>query len=1000
MTTLASSYDPSSFESRLYAQWEAAGYFVPSGKGEPYTVLLPPPNVTGTLHMGHAFQQTLMDALVRYHRMRGFDTLWQVGTDHAGIATEMVVSRNLALEGNGETRDSLGREGFIAKVWEWKAESGDTIERQMRRLGTSSDWSRSTFTMDPQPSAAVNEAFVRWYEQGLIYRGQRLVNWDPVLKTAISDLEVENVEEDGFLWSIRYPLADGVTYEHVEHDADGNETLRETRNYLVVATTRPETMLGDTAVMVHPDDARYATLHNARIVLPLTGRQVPVITDDYVDRAFGTGVVKVTPAHDFNDYAVGVRHDLPLINLFTKDARIKWSRWQDGAQPQGDTVQQDGSLLIANKILLGPEFLLDGTVDEIPEKFQGLDRFEARKLVLSELDEQGLLVETRPHKLQVPRGDRTGQVIEPYLTSQWFVKMDALAKRGLELVESGQIKFVPPNWINTYRHWMENIQDWCISRQLWWGHRIPAWFDADGNIYVGRNEEEVRQKYGLAPDDEILQDDDVLETWFSSQLWPFSTLGWPDANAMAERGFERYLPSSVLVTGFDIIFFWVARMIMATDSFTGQVPFRDVYITGLIRDAQGQKMSKSKGNVLDPLDIIDGISIEALVAKRTTGLMKPKDAPKIEKATRKEFPDGIIAHGADALRFTIAALATHGRDIKFDLGRAEGYKNFCNKLWNATRFVLMNTEGARFNGVPQPRTEAEQWILARLDKVTAETHAHYANYRFDLLTQSLYEFAWNAFCDWFVELAKPALNGTVQDSTLAAAGSTPEAIEHAEDAASTRHTLLYVLEALLRLLHPLTPFVTEELWQQVAPRLGITAATISLQAFPQAGDIDTHGYASAEADVEWLKSMVSALRRVRSELNVPPSKQVRLLLQAGTQDDRTRVARFASQLSFLLRLETIDWLDAGQEAPPSAAAIVGELTLLVPLEGLVDMDAERTRLDKEIKRVEGEIGKCNGKLGNATFVENAPAVVVEQERARLNDWTTQLTGLREQRAKI
>ncbi|NHF67872.1 valine--tRNA ligase [Xanthomonas hortorum] len=961
MTTLASSYDPSSFESRLYAQWEAAGYFVPSGKGEPYTVLLPPPNVTGTLHMGHAFQQTLMDALVRYHRMRGFDTLWQVGTDHAGIATEMVVSRNLALEGNGETRDSLGREGFIAKVWEWKAESGDTIERQMRRLGTSSDWSRSTFTMDPQPSAAVNEAFVRWYEQGLIYRGQRLVNWDPVLKTAISDLEVENIEEDGFLWSIRYPLADGVTYEHVEHDADGVETLREIRDYLVVATTRPETMLGDTAVMVHPDDARYATLHNARIVLPLTGRQVPVITDDYVDRAFGTGVVKVTPAHDFNDYAVGVRHDLPLINLFTVTATIN---------------------------------------DNAPERYRGLDRYDARKLVLSELEDLGVLVETKPHKLQVPRGDRTGQVIEPYLTDQWFVKMDALAKRGLELVESGQIKFVPPNWINTYRHWMENIQDWCISRQLWWGHRIPAWFDDAGRCYVGHDEAEVRAKHGLGADVALHQDSDVLETWFSSQLWPFSTLGWPDANAMAERGFERYLPSSVLVTGFDIIFFWVARMIMATDSFTGQVPFRDVYITGLIRDAQGQKMSKSKGNVLDPLDIIDGISIEALVAKRTTGLMKPKDAPKIEKATRKEFPDGIIAHGADALRFTIAALATHGRDIKFDLGRAEGYKNFCNKLWNATRFVLMNTEGARFSGVPQPRTEAEQWILARLDKVTAETHAHYANYRFDLLTQSLYEFAWNAFCDWFVELAKPALNGAVQDSTLAAAGSTPEAIEHAEDAASTRHTLLYVLEALLRLLHPLTPFVTEELWQQVAPRLGTTAATISLQAFPQAGDIDTHGYTSAEADVEWLKSMVSALRRVRSELNVPPSKQVRLLLQAGTQDDRSRVARFASQLSFLLKLETIDWLDAGQEAPPSAAAIVGELTLLVPLEGLVDMDAERTRLDKEIKRVEGEIGKCNGKLGNATFVENAPAVVVEQERARLNDWTTQLTGLREQRAKI
>ncbi|MBB4592415.1 valine--tRNA ligase [Xanthomonas cannabis] len=973
MTTLASSYDPASFESRLYAQWEAAGYFVPSGKGEPYTVLLPPPNVTGTLHMGHAFQQTLMDALVRYHRMRGYDTLWQVGTDHAGIATEMVVSRNLALEGNGETRDSLGREGFIAKVWEWKAESGDTIERQMRRLGTSSDWSRSTFTMDPQPSAAVNEAFVRWYEQGLIYRGQRLVNWDPVLKTAISDLEVENVEEDGFLWSIRYPLADGVTYEHIEHDADGVETLRETRDYLVVATTRPETMLGDTAVMVHPDDARYASLHSARIVLPLTGRQVPVITDDYVDRAFGTGVVKVTPAHDFNDYQVGVRHNLPMINILTPEAKIiglsSYRERRDAENSRDPILTLDRDALPFD---IG-----------IPEKYWNLDRYEARKLVLADLEDEGRLVETKPHKLQVPRGDRTGQVIEPYLTDQWFVKMDALAKRGLELVESGQVKFVPPNWINTYRHWMENIQDWCISRQLWWGHRIPAWFDDAGKYYVGHDEAEVRATHGLGAEIALHQDSDVLETWFSSQLWPFSTLGWPEANAMAERGFERYLPSSVLVTGFDIIFFWVARMIMATDSFTGQVPFRDVYITGLIRDAQGQKMSKSKGNVLDPLDIIDGISIEALVAKRTHGLMQPRMAEKIEKATRKEFPDGIIAHGADALRFTIAALATHGRDIKFDLGRAEGYKNFCNKLWNATRFVLMNTEGARFNGVPQPRTEAEKWILARLDKVTAETHAHYANYRFDLLAQSLYEFAWNAFCDWFVELAKPALNG-----------------EDAADATSTRHTLLYVLDALLRLLHPLTPFVTEELWQQVAPRLGITTATISLQAFPQVGDVDTSSYASADADVEWLKSMVSALRRVRSELNVPPSKQVRLLLQAGTAEDRPRVARFASQLSFLLKLETIDWLDAGQDTPPAATAIVGELTLLVPLEGLVDMEAERTRLDKEIKRVEGEIGKCNGKLGNATFVQNAPAAVVEQERARLNDWTVQLTGLREQRAKI
>ncbi|MEA9675111.1 valine--tRNA ligase [Xanthomonas campestris pv. raphani] len=973
MTQLASSYDPSSFESRLYAQWESAGHFKPSGSGEPYTVLLPPPNVTGTLHMGHAFQQTLMDALARYHRMRGYDTLWQVGTDHAGIATEMVVSRNLALEGKGETRDTLGREGFIAKVWEWKAQSGDTIERQMRRLGTSSDWSRSTFTMDPQPSAAVTEAFVRWYEQGLIYRGQRLVNWDPVLKTAISDLEVENVEEDGFLWSIRYPLADGVTYEHVEHDADGVETLREIRDYLVVATTRPETMLGDTAVMVHPDDARYATLHAAQIVLPLTGRLVPVITDDYVDRAFGTGVVKVTPAHDFNDYQVGVRHDLPLINILTPEAKIiglsSYRARRDTENPRDPVLTLERDALPFD---IG-----------IPEKYWNLDRYDARKLVLSELEDLGLLVETKPHKLQVPRGDRTGQVIEPYLTDQWFVKMDALAKRGLELVESGQIKFVPPNWINTYRHWMENIQDWCISRQLWWGHRIPAWFDEAGKCYVGHDEAQVRATHGLGAEVALHQDSDVLETWFSSQLWPFSTLGWPDANAMAERGFERYLPSSVLVTGFDIIFFWVARMIMATDSFTGQVPFRDVYITGLIRDAQGQKMSKSKGNVLDPLDIIDGISIEDLVAKRTSGLMQPRMAEKIEKATRKEFPDGIIAHGADALRFTIAALATHGRDIKFDLGRAEGYKNFCNKLWNATRFVLMNTEGAQFSGVPQPQTETERWILARLDAVAAEAQAHYANYRFDLLAQTLYEFAWNAFCDWFVELAKPALNGAVQDA-----------------ADSTRHTLLYVLEALLRLLHPLTPFVTEELWQQVAPRLGITGDTISLQAFPQRGDVDTSGYAGAEADIEWLKAMVSALRRVRSELNVPPSKQVRLWLQAGSSDDRARVARFASQLAFLLKLEAIDWLAAGQEAPPAATAIVGELTLLVPLEGLVDMDAERTRLDKEIKRVESEIGKCNGKLGNATFVQNAPAAVVEQERARLNDWTTQLTGLREQRAKL
>ncbi|WP_137191098.1 valine--tRNA ligase [Stenotrophomonas rhizophila] len=922
MTQLASSYDPKTFETALYDAWEKAGHFKPSGKGEPYTILLPPPNVTGTLHMGHAFQQTLMDALVRYHRMRGYDTLWQVGTDHAGIATEMVVSRNLALEGKGENRDSLGREGFIEKVWEWKAFSGDTIERQMRRLGTSADWSRSTFTMDPQPSEAVIEAFLRWHEQGLIYRGQRLVNWDPVLKTAISDLEVESVEEDGFLWSISYPLADGS-------------------GTLTVATTRPETMLGDTAVMVHPEDERYAHLIGKMVKLPLTDREIPVIADDYVDREFGTGVVKVTPAHDFNDYQVGVRHNLPMINLFTPVAAIN---------------------------------------DNAPEKYRGLDRYEARKVILAELEDLGILVETKPHKLQVPRGDRTQQVIEPYLTDQWFVKMDVLAKRGLELVENGSIQFVPANWINTYRHWMENIQDWCISRQLWWGHRIPAWFDDAGNCYVGRDEADARARNNVGADVALHQDSDVLETWFSSQLWPFSTLGWPNEQAMADRGFERYLPSAVLVTGFDIIFFWVARMIMATDSFTGKIPFKDIYMTGLIRDAQGQKMSKSKGNVLDPLDIIDGISLEDLVAKRTTGLMKPKDAPKIEKATRKEFPDGIIAHGADALRFTIAALATHGRDIKFDMSRAEGYKNFCNKLWNASRFTLMNTEGSSFTGVPQPRTDAERWILARLAAVSAEAQTHYANYRFDLLAQCLYEFAWNEFCDWFLELTKPALNG-----------------DNADDAASTRHTLLYVLEALLRLLHPLIPFVTEQLWRQVAPRLGLGEDTLSLRPYPTADEF-AGDFARAEADVEWLKGMVNALRRVRSELNVPPAKQVTLLLQGGTADDRTRVARFTASLSFLLKLARIDWLADAADTPPSAAAIVGELKLLVPLEGLVDLGAERARLDKEIARVESEKEKSQTKLGK--FTDKVPAAVVEQERVRLVEWTAQLAGLVEQRAKL
>jgi valyl-tRNA synthetase len=942
--SLAPSYDPSTFESRLYAQWEGAGVFAPQGDGPTYTILLPPPNVTGTLHMGHAFQHTLQDALIRYHRMLGHRTLWQMGTDHAGIATEMVVTRNLKLEGKGQDRTTLGREKFIEKVWEWKQQSGDTIERQMRRLGASGDWSRSVFTMDPMASDAVTEAFVRLHEQGLIYRGQRLVNWDPVLKTAISDLEVVSEEEDGALWSIAYPLSDGS-------------------GTLTVATTRPETMLGDTAVMVHPEDERYAHLVGKTVTLPLTGRIIPVIADDYVDREFGTGVVKVTPAHDFNDYAVGQRHSLPMVNLFTDIATIN---------------------------------------DEAPQKYRGMDRFDARKAVLADLEAAGLLVETKPHKLQVPRGDRSGQVIEPYLTDQWFVKMDDLAKRGLELVQGvdgmeGQVRFVPGNWLSTYRHWLENIQDWTISRQLWWGHRIPAWFDDAGNVYVARNEADAfaqaeAKSGGSRP--ALRQDDDVLETWFSSALFPFSTQGWPNEDKMGELGFDVALPTSVLVTGFDIIFFWVARMIMMTDALTGKVPFKDVYITGLVRDKDGQKMSKSKGNILDPLDIIDGIALDDLIAKRTTGLMQPKMAEKIAKATRKEFPDGIAAHGADPLRFTMAALAGPGRDIKFDLGRAEGYKNFCNKLWNATRFVLMNTEGFSASGAPEPVTDAEKWILARLAKTAAQAQAHFTSYRFDLLAQTLYEFAWNEFCDWFVELAKPALQGSDEAA-----------------ARSTRHTLLYVLETLLRLLHPLVPFVSEELWQQVAPKLGISSgtgsnSTISLQPYPTALDVDSHDYLRAEADVEWLKTVISTLRRIRSELGVSPAKQVRLLLQDGGADDRARATRFDAQLRFLSRLAGIEWLDDGVDAPPSAAGVIGgggsrpTLRLFVPLEGLVDLDAERTRLDKELKRVEGELAKSTNKLASETFVANAPGPVVEQERQRLADWTAQRDALAAQRARL
>ncbi len=828
-------------------------------------------------------------------------------------------------------------------------------------------------------SNAVVEAFVRLHEQGLVYRGTRLVNWDPVLKTAISDLEVENREVPGHMWHFKYPLAGGETYEYIERDADGNVTLRETRDYIAIATTRPETMLGDGAVAVHPSDARYAPIVGKLCEIPVGPkahrRQIPIIADEHPDPDFGSGAVKITGAHDFNDYQVARRHGIPLYALMDDTARMRT-----------DGLGYEDSAAIAGRAARGEDVGDVSAVNLVPGDLRGLDRYEARKRVVEAITAEGLavtdaesapMVEAKP--IMQPFGDRSGQVIEPFLTDQWFVKMDGLAKRGLELVESGEVKFVPPNWINTYRHWLENIQDWTISRQLWWGHRIPAWFDEAGKVYVGRSEAEVRGKNGLG-DTPLRQDPDVLETWFSSAMFPFSTQGWPDEDAMGELGFDIALPTSVLVTGFDIIFFWVARMIMMTDHLVGRVPFRDVYITGLVRDAHGHKMSKSKGNVLDPLDIIDGITADALVAKRTTGLMKPQDAPRIEKATRKEFPAGINAHGADALRFTMAALAGPGRDIKFDLSRAEGYKNFCNKLWNATRFALMNVgDEATFDGAPQPRTDAEKWILSQLARTSAEAAGHFASYRFDLLAHTLYEFAWNQFCDWFVELAKPALHG-----------------DDAEAADSTRHTLLYVLDALLRLLHPLVPFVTEELWQAVAPKLGKSGRTIMLQPYPQAGDIDTAAYARADADIEWLKAMVSAVRRIRSELGVSPAKQVSLLVRGGHADDVARIARLDAQLRFLCRLERIETL-AG-EPPAAAPAVVGDLQLFVPLEGLVDLDAERARLDKELAKVAAEKGKSEAKL--ARFGGNVPPAVVEQERQRLADWSAKLEALAAQRNRL
>jgi len=914
-------YDPHTIEQRWYETWEQGGYFTPSGEGKPYCIMIPPPNVTGSLHMGHAFQDTLMDALTRYHRMRGNNTLWQPGTDHAGIATQMVVERQLNSE--NLTRHDIGRKEFIKRIWDWKHESGGTITRQLRRMGCSVDWSRERFTMDEGLSRAVNETFVRLYEDGLVYRGKRLVNWDPVLHTAVSDLEVVSEEESGHLWHMRYPLADG-------------------NGHVVVATTRPETMLGDTAVAVHPDDERYLPLIGKYIRLPLTNREIPVIADDYVDREFGTGCVKITPAHDFNDYEMGKRHNLPMINIFTIDACIN---------------------------------------DEISSNYTGMDRFEARKRIVADLEKQDLLEKVVDHKLMVPRGDRSGAVVEPYLTDQWFVKIAPLAGPAIKAVENGDIRFVPDNWKNTYFEWMKNIQDWCISRQIWWGHRIPAWYDKLGNIYVGRTEKEAREKYGLGDEFELDQDNDVLDTWFSSALWPFSTLGWPEKTGTL----KTFYPTSVLVTGFDIIFFWVARMIMMGLRFMDEVPFREVYIHGLVRDAHGQKMSKSKGNVLDPIDLIDGIDLEALVAKRRAGLMQPHMADKIEKITRKDFPDGIPAFGTDALRFTFAALASTGRDINFDLGRIEGYRNFCNKLWNAARYVLMNTaeKDCGQNGNDVLLTAADRWIISLLQETALEVNRSMEKYRFDLAAQAIYTFIWDEYCDWYLELSKPVLaNPASQEAALR----------------GTRRTLVRVMETILRLIHPLTPYISEEIWQRMAPLAAVKGDTIMRQPYPVA-DNDTIDH-EAISEIEWVKEFIIGVRKIRSGLSIDPRKTLTVLLQGGTSADRNRLKNHLHYIMSVGRVESATWLNENDEAPESSTALVDEMKILIPLAGLIDKEAEANRLQKELEKKTSELERCKNKLSNSSFVDKAPAEVVKKEQTKASELINAISSLQAQQQKI
>ena len=921
--TMDKTYQPQNIEQSWYQTWEENGYFKPSGQGESYCIMIPPPNVTGSLHMGHGFQEAIMDALIRYNRMKGKNTLWQVGTDHAGIATQMVVERLLESEGNGQTRQDLGRDKFVEKIWEWKEESGGNITRQLRRLGASPDWSRERFTMDDGFYKAVQEVFIRLYEDKLIYRGNRLVNWDPKLHTAISDLEVVSEEEKGFLWHFRYPLSDGS-------------------GQLVVATTRPETMLGDTAVAVHPEDERYADMIGKTITLPLVGREIPIIADDYVDKDFGTGCVKITPAHDFNDYEMGQRHNLPMINILDDDANINTNA---------------------------------------PEAYQGMERFAARKQVVADLDALGLLEKIDDHVLKVPRGDRSGVVIEPYLTNQWYVKTQPLADEAIKAVEKDEIQFVPKQYENMYFSWMRDIQDWCISRQLWWGHRIPAWYDNDGNIFVGRSEADVRQKYSIDASVALKQDEDVLDTWFSSGLWTFGTLGWPEQT----KELETFHPTDVLVTGFDIIFFWVARMIMLTLYFRKEIPFHTVYVHGLVRDSQGQKMSKSKGNVLDPIDLIDGIDLESLVKKRTYGLMDPKKSSKIEKATRKEFAEGINPYGTDALRYTYYSLASTGRDINFDVGRIEGFRNFCNKIWNAARYVLMNCEDQDCgqNNEEVTLSLADRWIISRLQVAEKAVAEGIETYRLDLASQALYDFIWNEYCDWYLELSKPVLwDENASD----------------EQKRGTRRTLIRVLETTLRLAHPLMPFITEEIWQKVKTLAGASGDTIMQAPYPEFDESKID--AEAVADIEWAKQVIVGVRNIRGEMNIAPSIKLPLYFAQGNTSDKQRLENNQQFLTKLANLETVHWLNQGDEAPMAATALVGEMEILVPLAGFIDTDAELARLDKEIGKLEKEIGGLKGKLSNESFVSKAPEAVVNKEKDRLATNNSALEKLQQQREKI